>query len=484
MPGARGKAVAGGSASRRGLALQRGTGNNRCTVKTAGPEPSQRAPHILVVDDEVEMCTSLRKLLGDSGFSVSTAGSAKEGFGVLEQHSVDMILCDIAMPDMSGLLFLSKVPSRIPVIMMTAYASIETTRRAFKLGARDYLVKPFDFPELLVVMNQYLEASQQAPAGTCLLDSRNPDFQAMVELARRFSQTDMPVLLTGESGAGKEVVARFIYQNSARRARPMLSINCAAIPEALLESELFGHEKGAFTGAVTTKIGRFEEADGGTLFLDEIGDMPAAVQAKMLRALEEFAFTRLGGKENIRVDLRVIAATNQPIDALIEGGRFRLDLFHRLNGLSLSIPPLRDRTEDLEGLARHFAGVFGDKYGKGRKEIHPQTLKVLARYRWPGNVRELKNCMERAIVVCDLPAIMPEHLPDSVRCCGTPAEAHAPHGRPPAGDDYRTAYMRKIIVEALQRTQGNRNEAALLLKISRKTLYNRMKELDIRHDFS
>ena len=458
-------------------------------MKTPSVPPPQRVAHILVVDDEAEMCTSLKKLLSDRGFSVWTAESAKEGFQALQQHNPDLVLCDIAMPDMSGLLFLSKVSPSVPVIMMTAFASIETTRRAFKLGARDYLVKPFDFEELLVVLNQALEVGPQgaAPPSTNvpLMESHNEDFTAMLELARKFSQTDMPVLLTGESGTGKEVIARFIYQNSARRHLPMVSINCATIPESLLESELFGHEKGAFTGAVSTKVGRFEEADGGTIFLDEIGDMPPAVQAKMLRALEEFAFTRLGGTENIRVDLRVIAATNQPIDELIEGGKFRLDLFHRLNGLSLCIPALRNRPEDLGELARHFIRQFCDKYGKPVKEFHPDTVEILALYSWPGNVRELKNCLERAVVVCDGPALLPEHLPDSVRSAEHEESERPEQGAPPAADgsEYRTNYMRKIILEALDRTKGNRNEAALLLKISRKTLYNRMKELGIRHDF-
>ncbi len=465
----------------------------------AGPQ-IPNAPHILVVDDELEMCRSLERLLSDNGFAVSTATSAAQGFQALQQRSVNLVLCDIAMPDMSGLLFLSKISPEIPVIMMTAYASIGTTRRAFKLGARDYLVKPFEFEELLVVINQNLDGQHAAAApGTAaplLLESGNAEFKAMLSLARKFSQTDMPVLLSGESGTGKEVVARYIYQNSTRRSRPMLSINCAAIPEALLESELFGHEKGSFTGAVTTKIGRFEQADGGTLFLDEVGDMPAAVQAKMLRALEEFAFTRLGGKQDIKVDLRVIAATNHPIESLIEGGGFRLDLFHRLNGLSLCIPALRDRPEDLEALARHFAGQFCEKYGKTGKDLAPETLAILRAHRWPGNVRELKNCIERAIVVCDLPAIVPEHLPDSVRASAGAAAEEMPAGRA-AGDsagqgtsggtgvsDYRTSYMRTLILDALQKAGGNRNEAALLLKISRKTLYNRMKELGIRHDFT
>ena len=450
-------------------------------MKVPPAQSAQHALHILVVDDETEMCASLRKLLGEKGFIVATAQSAKEGFQLIQRTSFDMILCDIAMPDMSGLGFLSKISPQIPVIMMTAYASIETTRRAFKLGARDYLVKPFDFEELLVVVHQNLETPLQssavAAAESCLLESRNAEFRAVLDLARKFSQTDMPVLLTGESGAGKEVIARFLYQNSFRRNRPMLSINCASIPESLLESELFGHEKGSFTGAIATKIGRFEEADGGTLFLDEIGDMPPAVQAKMLRALEEFVFTRLGGTENITVDLRVIAATNQPIDALIEGGRFRLDLFHRLNGLSLYVPPLRERPEDLEDLARHFARLFCEKYGKPPKELHPSTMKVLRTYRWPGNVRELKNCVERAIVVCDLPSVLPDHLPDSVRSAERASMEERSLSVAPGSDggEYRTNYMRKIILETLERTRGNRNEAALLLKISRKTLYNRMK---------
>jgi two-component system response regulator AtoC len=464
-------------------------------VKPISAQTTPRPAHILVVDDEAEMCASLAKLLGEKGFTVSTALSAKEGFQVLQRQNADMILCDIAMPDMSGLLFLSKVSPGIPVIMMTAFASIETTRRAFKLGARDYLVKPFDFDELLVVVNQNLDSAQAgaaAPSGPHLLESGNAEFQAMVALARKFSQTDMPVLLTGESGTGKEVIARFIYENSSRHTRPMISINCASIPESLLESELFGHEKGAFTGAIATKVGRFEEADGGTLFLDEIGDMPPAVQAKMLRALEEFVFTRLGGTENIRVDLRVIAATNQPIDSLIEGGKFRLDLFHRLNGLSLWIPPLRQRPEDLETLARHFVHVFCGKYGKTEMDLHEDTAGILRRYAWPGNVRELKNCMERAVVVCDMPTLLPDHLPDSLRSAErAAAERPLPEAAAAAGSsagsggaDYRTDYMRRIILEALDRTRGNRNEAALLLKISRKTLYNRMKDLGIRHDFA
>jgi two-component system response regulator HydG len=305
-------------------------------------------------------------------------------------------------------------------------------------------------------------------------------------MVRQVAPSRSSVLITGESGSGKEMIAEALHYNSPRKDKPFIKLHCAALTESLLESELFGHEKGAFTGAIATKVGRFEEADGGTLFLDEIGDMPAAVQAKLLRALEEFAFTRLGGKENIRVDLRVIAATNQPIDSLVNGGKFRLDLFHRLNGLSLWIPPLRERPEDLEALAAYFVRQFCDKYGKPVKDLDADTSEVLRGYKWPGNVRELKNCIERAVVVCDVPTLLPDHLPDSVRSAERAAAEGPVQGgaAAPDGADYRTTYMRKIILEALERTNGNRNEAAQLLKISRKTLYNRMKELGIRHDFA
>ena len=380
--------------------------------------------------------------------------------------------------------------------MMTAFASIETTRRAFKLGARDYLVKPFDFDELLVVVNQNLDSTQAGSAaaapGPHLLESRNAEFQAMVALARKFSQTDMPVLLTGESGTGKEVIARFIYDNSARHTRPMISINCASIPESLLESELFGHEKGAFTGAIATKVGRFEEADGGTLFLDEIGDMPPAVQAKMLRALEEFVFTRLGGKENIQVDLRVIAATNQPIDSLIDGGRFRLDLFHRLNGLSLW-HPAPSRTARGPGdarppfRARVLRQVRQDRNGPARGHGgHPSPPRLAGQRT---GAEELHRAGGRGLRHADPAARTPAGFAALRRegRFGT-AAAGGRRRRGPAlrfrAADYRTDYMRRIILEALERTRGNRNEAALLLKISRKTLYNRMKDLGIRHDFA
>ena len=287
---------------------------------------SNNKPRLLIIDNEFEMCRSLEQLFIEKEYTVFIADSAKKGLEILQKENIDLIICDIVMPDMSGLLLLSKIGNRIPVIMMTAYASIETTRRAFKLGACDYLVKPFDFDELAVVVNQYLKTktgSSLSGKEVKNISSKNPEFIKIMELAEKFSKTDMPVLITGESGSGKEVIAKYIFEMSGRNGKPFISLNCAAIPETLLESELFGYEKGAFTGANYKKIGKFEEADTGTLFLDEIADMPVHLQAKMLRVLQDFSFYRLGGHEEISVDTRIIAASNKNLPELIENNAFR-----------------------------------------------------------------------------------------------------------------------------------------------------------------
>ncbi len=430
------------------------------------------------------MCRSLKQLLEKQNFIVSTANSATEGLQVLQRVQLDLILCDIVMPDMSGLLFLSKVGNTIPVIMMTAHASIETTRKAFKSGARDYLVKPFDFDELLVVVEQNLsnrDSSDNPEPGMRLLASKNLSYRHMLELAKKFSITDMPVLISGESGVGKEVIAHYLYENSHRKERPFVSINCAAIPETLLESELFGYEKGAFTGASTKKIGKFDEAHQGTLFLDEIGDMPLHLQAKMLRVLQDFSFYRLGGQKTISVDTRIIAASNQDLDALIKEKQFREDLYHRLNGIHLRIPALRSRSEDLENLVNNFVAYYKKKYRKPITMVDDETIRILKKYQWPGNIRELMNCLERATVVCEGKRILPEHLPDRIN--NVKDVRSADRNVLNQHDDHRATFLRKVILEALTKTHGNRKEAAQLLNISRKTLYTRMKELDITYDF-
>lgn len=448
---------------------------------------NHHSPHLLVIDDEEGMRLSLKQLLEANQFTVSTASSAKDGLQVLQRSKIDLIICDIVMPDMSGLLFLSKIGQTIPVIMMTAFASIDTTRKAFKSGACDYLVKPFDFDELLVVIAQNLQphATQSiAEKPERYLNSNNHQYRKILELAEKFSVTDMPILITGESGTGKEVIAAYIYETSHRAERPFIRINCAAIPETLLESELFGYEKGAFTGAANKKIGKFDEADGGTLFLDEIGDMPLQLQAKMLRVLQDFAFYRLGGQQTISVDTRIIAASNQNLDELIAQKRFREDLYHRLNGVHLRIPALRERSEDFDDFVRNFVTHYARKYQKPVTLIADKTMQMLRGYSWPGNIRELMNCIERAIVVCEDEELLPEHLPDRIKTTEKEggsetvrSESQLPY------DDHRAAFLRKVILEALAKTNGNRYEAAKLLNISRKTLYNRMKELDITYAF-
>ena len=448
-------------------------------------EKVNHIPHILVVDDEEGMCQSLKKLLDQKGFRVSTALSAKEGAKQLQRHQIDLIICDIVMPDMSGLTFLSNIGAQIPMIIMTAYASVETARKAFKMGACDYLVKPFDFEELLVVIHQNLSYTvyQEPTSHLISYQSEHPAYRKILEQAEKFGATDMPILICGESGTGKEVLADYIHSKSERNTKPYIKINCAAIPESLLESELFGYEKGAFTGAYSKKIGRFEEAHGGTLFLDEIGEMDVNLQAKLLRVLESFHFYRLGGKQTIDVDVRIIAATNKRPEQLVREKKLRADLFHRLNGVYFSLPPLRERTSDMENLSNFFLRQFTRKYKKTITGIDERTFQVFKTYSWPGNIRELKNYLERAVVICEDAFISPEHLPDSVHKHTHERTVEKEEDFSSKHAETRNEYMRKIIIKALNRSQGNREQAAKLLNISRKTLYNRMKELDIRHDF-
>lgn len=447
----------------------------------------ERRFQLLVVDDEEGMRSSLKKLLAERGFAVRVADSAANAFAILNRQKIDLVICDIVMPEISGLLFLSKVDPEIPVVMITAFASVETARRAFKSGAADYLVKPFEFDELLVVVNQCLSRRGRDTAGLkdqFFLSSQNSGFQRVIELAGKFSDTDLPVLILGESGTGKEVIADYIYERSSRRRGPYIKINCAAIPETLLESELFGYEKGAFTGAVETKIGKFEEANGGVILFDEIGDMNLLLQAKLLRVLQDFEFSRIGGNRVIKIDCRVIASSNKDIRRLIDEGKFREDLYHRLNGVTLQVPLLRHRPEDLENLARFFLETFKLKYDKTVHGFDEQTLRTFRSYSWPGNVRELKNCIERALVVSEGESITLRDLPDSVRKNDDSSgqkrylDIHDEVG------GFREDYTRKLVLQVLERVGGNKSEAARILKISRKTLYKWIHEHNIKHEYT
>jgi len=434
--------------------------------------------HILVVDDEEGMRFSLKNLLEMNGYQVSVASSARQALALMHDESIDLIICDVVMPDMGGLTFLSKVSGKAPVVMITAFASVDTARKAFKLGARDYLVKPFDFKELLIVLRQYMQPSTESTAAetetTVLMNSRSPGFQKLVHLAEKISGTDIPVLILGESGTGKEVLANYIYARSSRYSQPFVKVNCAAIPEALLESELFGYERGAFTGAAETKIGLLEKANHGTFFLDEIGDMPLSLQAKLLRVLQNFRFSRLGSTKEIGIDCRIIAASNQDLRRHVEKGLFRKDLYYRINSAELNLPPLRERMEDLPELVSLFLALFNAKYRKKIAGVDDAAQWILNSYRWPGNLRELKNCLERAAVVCEETSIHPSDLPDSI--ASADADSAISDG---SSQSYRREYLTNAILAALRKTNGNKSEAAKVLKVTRRTLYNWIRDLKL-----
>lgn len=444
---------------------------------------------LLVVDDEPEMCNSLKKLLEKNGYQVRVSYSGKEALEKIHQERFDLIICDVVMPEIGGLVFLSRIEPTVPVIMMTAYASIETARKAFRWGVRDYLVKPFKFEELILIIEETLHRSAttlETREKHMFIETKNPRLIKTVELAEKFASTDMPILITGESGAGKEIVADYIVAHSLRKEKPYVKINCAAIPETLLESELFGYERGAFTGAFARKIGKFEEADEGTLFLDEIGDMPLPLQAKLLRFLENYEYTRVGGNTR-KLNVRVISATNRNLEKYTENGEFRSDLYHRLNGVKIPVPSLRERMEDIEDLSYFFLNELRNKYHKQISRIHPDVFSLFKKYTWPGNIRELKNCLERSYILCEGRVIEPRHLPDSINPMEIPEDRVQEVSRLESItnqlQDAQAHYLRQMIISTLKTTKGNHSEAAVLLRISRKTLYNWIKKLNIHYEY-
>lgn len=448
--------------------------------------------HILVVDDEEQMCVSLQTLLRNEGFYVDIALDARKAFALLAEHSYQLIISDIRMPEISGLSFLAKIGTKIPMIMITAHATLDTARRAFKLGASDYLAKPFKFEELLVVVHQFVKQRNTQPGHLegfpSFIESQNSDYQRVLELAKKFSTTDLPILITGESGTGKEVIADYIYQCNIDRIKPesFVKINCAAIPSELLEAELFGYEKGAFTGATNTRMGKIEEANGGILLLDEIGDMPLVLQAKLLRVLQDFKVYHIGSNTAITIQTRILASSNQDLKALIAEGKFRLDLYHRLKGVHLKLPALRNRKEDIASLTDYFLDEYRQKYQKKLLGVSDEVRHIFLSYSWPGNIRELKYCIERAVVVCDSAKLSKADLPDNISIeTDNLFEVEQPKEniKSTTLGDYRNEYMKKIIIQALEKTNGNKQEAAKLLDISRQTLYNRMKELDIQNEY-
>ncbi len=444
-----------------------------------------RTGRVLVVDDEVNARTALAELLRDEGFDVETAADAFKALGKYESFNPHVVVTDLKMPGMDGIELVKKVRgSEDPaaVIVMTAFGAVSSAVDAMRAGAADYLTKPLNFDELLVVLDKVFENQELRREARQLrqrvrdrvapgnIVGTAPPMQRVFEVVDQVAPSRATVLITGESGTGKELVANAIHQRSPRTNGPFIKLHCAALAESLLESELFGHERGAFTGAMARKDGRFQLADGGTLFLDEIGEISPAIQVKLLRFLQEHEFERVGGTQTIRVDVRVIAATNRNLTEEVAKGRFREDLYYRLNVVAIEMPPLRDRRTDIPALARFFLDRYAKENAKTIEGFTPETLTLLSSYDWPGNVRELENAIERAVVLAAGPHIEPKQLPDHVRPKQTPA------GFPLIPGATMADIERYAILETLKSTGGSTSKAAEVLGISTRTIQYRLHE--------
>ena len=450
--------------------------------------------NILIVEDEPRMRRLLEISLGEDGHSVQTAGDAESGLVHLRKEAMDLVVTDLKLPGMNGLEFLhegKRLNAALPFIVMTAYGSVETAVDAMKAGASDYVLKPFTMAEMKLVINKELDVQQVRDENRRLKEAlgkryhfhnivgRSKKMQEVLALVDRVAPTHSTVLIGGESGVGKDLIARAIHQNSRRAAGPFIKINSTAIPDTLFESELFGFERGAFTGALASKPGKFELADKGTLFLDEIGDVPAAIQVKLLRVLQEREFERLGGTKTLKVDIRMIAATNRDLRAALEEGTFREDLYYRLNVVPIDIPPLREHKEDIPDLVNHFLARFAADNEKDIEGITPAAVSVLMEYHWPGNVRQLENSVERAVAlssgrVIDVADI---HL-DSTHAKGGVLPSAAPDQFLPVGMTLEQ-WEDNMIKEALRRANGNKSQAARLLGLSRNALRYRLGKLGV-----
>ncbi len=449
-------------------------------------------PRILIVEDEAKMRRILEIMLSEDGYRIDTAEDGLKALSLCEKNSYSLIVTDLKMAPMDGLTLmkkLRKVSPDIPVIVVTAFGSVETAVEAMKEGAFDYITKPFDREEIRILVSKALSYGSLRKENTYLREEvrrratfedfvgNSPNMREIYALAGRVAGTNSTVLITGESGTGKDLLARAIHHASQRNNGPFIAINCASIPETLLESELFGFEKGAFSGADHMKPGRIEIAEHGTLFLDEIGDMPHSLQAKLLRVLQERSFERLGGTKTIEVDVRIMAATNKNISALVQEGRFRDDLFYRLSVFPIHIPPLRERRDDISLLAVYFLRRFNEEMGKSVQGFSEDALNMLVSYVWPGNVREFQNIVERAVILCKGSEI--SHG-DILLGAGAPLDPHHKYCSliPPEGISLEEV-EKGLIVAALQMTGNNQVKAANLLKITRNTLRYRMEKFGI-----
>jgi DNA-binding NtrC family response regulator len=458
---------------------------------------------VLVADDEDNLRRVLKAQLQHDGYDVHCVADGEAVLQAMSEHHIDVLITDLRMPKLDGMHVLKTVSERypnVPVIMITAHGTVDTAVEALKLGAFDYVTKPFDRVEFRTVVGKAArtrELSQKHVSGDpnergrYRIIGQSEPMRGVYDVIEKVADTPSTVLITGESGTGKELIARALHENSSRKDKPFVSVNCAAIPPDLLESELFGYEKGAFTGAVTSKPGRFELAHGGTLFLDEIAEIPVSMQVKLLRALQEQAFERVGGIKTINVDSRLIAATNRDLKARLADGGFREDLYYRLNVVHVSLPPLRDRPSDIPLLLEHFVQKFNAKLDRRVTGLDEEALAPLLRYGWPGNIRELENLVERCMIFAEDGQVGVQHLPTEIRdagdtpTTGLPGELGATPGRTGLKEAVREATLkleREFIGRALDQTGGNVTHTARLLKISRKSLQNKMKELGLRDE--
>src|SRR6266540_5515146 len=451
---------------------------------TAPPDVDRRPARILVVDDERSMRELLAIVLRREGYEVLLAENGRSAIAMLEREPIDLLISDIKMPDLSGVDVLraaKKLDQDILGIMITAFASTETAVEAMRLGACDYLSKPFDIDLLKMKVREKIENRQLKQENVLLkrtlglahqfsnIIGRSESMLGVFKMIETVARTNSTILLTGESGTGKGLVAQAVHFHSLRREKPMVSLNCGALPETLLESELFGHMRGSFTGADTNKKGLLEVAERGTIFLDEIGEMSAVMQVKLLRVLQERRFRRVGGLEELTADIRVIAATNQDLTRLVAEGRFREDLFYRINVIPIALPPLRERREDIPLLAEHFLDKYNEQMGKEIAAISNEALEFLVRYDWPGNIRELENVIERAVALEATPTILPDSLPPTIRGDLPRAGNASLEALPDSGFDLE-AHVKEIemsyIAEALKQSGGVQVKAAELLGMS------------------
>ena len=461
---------------------------------------SAATDRILVVDDESNLRKVLAGLLRREGYEVDTAEDGAEAWDMLVDDDYAAVVTDLRMPNLDGMSLLKRIAQRspeLPVIIVTAHGTIDTAVEAVKLGAFDFITKPFDQQELAKVVAKAVTTRRLSVSETTSLPARegqgrfgiigqSPPMQRVFEIVEKVAATPSTVLITGESGTGKELIAKAVHEQSPRAAKPFIKVNCAAIPDTLIESELFGYEKGAFTGAVTSKPGRFELAHTGTLFLDEIGEISTEMQVKLLRAVQESEFERVGGVTTRHVDVRLITATNRDLARDVADGKFREDLYYRLNVVPIPLPPLRDRTQDIPALVHHMLLKYAQRLGKtGIERVADDAVELLSRYPWPGNIRELENVIERTLLFCDGPSVRAQDLPAELTGRIGAASPLAPI--PPAGVGLKDAVRlttqaveRDMIERALAETRGNVTQAARRLEISRKSLQIKMKELGLR----